>query len=65
MSPSDRCAKFGIPILFAALLNTRETGENGDRYGRRVQTLFIDDLDGGEAGDTVAFRLDGAQYEMT
>ena len=31
---------------------------------RKVQTLLIDDLDGGEAEGTVRFGLDGADYEI-
>jgi hypothetical protein len=31
---------------------------------QRVQTLLIDDLDGGEAEGTVRFGLDGAGYEI-
>jgi hypothetical protein len=31
---------------------------------QRIQTLLIDDLDGGEAAGTVRFGLDGAQYEI-
>jgi hypothetical protein len=31
---------------------------------QRVQTLFIDDLDGGEAEGTVRFGLDGTDYEI-
>ena len=31
---------------------------------QKVQTLFIDDLDGGEADSTVRFGLDGADYEI-
>jgi hypothetical protein len=31
---------------------------------QRVQTLFIDDLDGSEAEGTVRFALDGAEYEI-
>jgi len=31
---------------------------------QRVQTLLIDDLDGGEAERTVRFGLDGAEYEI-
>ena len=30
----------------------------------RIQTLLIDDLDGGEAAGTVRFGLDGAEYEI-
>jgi Lsr2 len=31
---------------------------------QRVQTLLIDDLDGGDAEATVRFGLDGADYEI-
>ena len=31
---------------------------------QRIQTLLIDDLDGGEAGGTVRFGLDGTEYEI-
>ena len=31
---------------------------------QKVQTLFIDDLDGGEADGTVRFGLDGTEYEI-
>ena len=31
---------------------------------QKVQTLLIDDLDGGQADDTVRFGLDGAEYEI-
>jgi hypothetical protein len=31
---------------------------------QRVQTLFIDDIDGGEAEGTVRFELDGSAYEI-
>ncbi len=31
---------------------------------QKIQTLFIDDLDGGEAAGTVSFALDGADYEI-
>jgi len=31
---------------------------------QKVQTLLIDDLDGGEAETTVRFGLDGADYEI-
>ena len=31
---------------------------------QKVQTLLIDDLDGGEAEGTVRFGLDGADYEI-
>jgi hypothetical protein len=31
---------------------------------QRVQTLLIDDIDGGEAAGTVRFGLDGTEYEI-
>lgn len=31
---------------------------------QKVQTLFIDDIDGGEAEGTVRFGLDGMDYEI-
>ena len=31
---------------------------------QKIQTLFIDDLDGSEAEGTVLFGLDGAEYEI-
>jgi hypothetical protein len=31
---------------------------------RKIQTVFIDDLDGGEAEGTVRFGLDGTDYEI-
>ncbi len=31
---------------------------------QKIQTLFIDDLDGSAAEGTVRFGLDGAEYEI-
>ena len=31
---------------------------------QKIQTLFIDDIDGGEADGTVRFALDGSEYEI-
>jgi hypothetical protein len=31
---------------------------------QKVQTLFIDDIDGGEAEGTMRFGLDGIEYEI-
>jgi hypothetical protein len=31
---------------------------------QKIQTLFIDDLDGGDAVGTVRFALDGSDYEI-
>src|SRR2546430_15241422 len=37
---------------------------NGEPVAQKIQTLFIDDLDGSEAEGTVRFGLDGAEYEI-
>ena len=31
---------------------------------QKVQVLLVDDLDGGEASETVSFALDGSNYEI-
>ena len=31
---------------------------------QQIQTLFIDDIDGGEAAGTVRFAVDGVEYEI-
>lgn len=31
---------------------------------QQIQTLFIDDIDGGDAAGTVRFALDGVDYEI-
>lgn len=31
---------------------------------QKIQTLFVDDIDGSEAEGTVRFGLDGAEYEI-
>jgi hypothetical protein len=31
---------------------------------QKIQTLIIDDIDGGEADGTVRFALDGTEYEI-
>jgi hypothetical protein len=37
---------------------------NGAVMAQKIQTLFIDDLDGSEAEGTVRFGLDGVAYEI-
>ncbi len=37
---------------------------NGAAVAQKVQTLFIDDLDGSAAEGTVRFGLDGMEYEI-
>lgn len=48
-------------IVYAQVPNKQE---NGAAMAQKVQTLFIDDLDGSEADGTVRFALDGADYEI-
>jgi len=37
---------------------------NGVHVAQKIQTLFIDDIDGSEAEGTVRFALDGSEYEI-
>jgi nucleoid-associated protein Lsr2 len=39
-------------------------GDYDHFMAQRIQTLLIDDLDGGEAAGTVRFGLDGTEYEI-
>jgi hypothetical protein len=38
--------------------------ENRATVAQKIQTIFIDDLDGGDADGTVRFGLDGTEYEI-
>jgi hypothetical protein len=38
--------------------------ENGDAVAQKIQTVFIDDLDGSDAQGTVRFGLDSIEYEI-
>ena len=38
--------------------------ENGAAVAQKVQTLFVDDIDGSAADGTVRFGLDGTDYEI-
>src|SRR6201986_3183876 len=42
--------------------SSRETEQA--HVAQKIQTLFIDDIDGSEAEGTVRFALDGAEYEI-
>ena len=39
-------------------------GRNTAAMAQKIQTLFIDDLDGSQADGTVRFGLDGTDYEI-
>ena len=49
---------FGWPGLMMRLVR------NGEPVAQKIQTLFIDDLDGSEAEGTIRFGLDGTEYEI-
>jgi len=52
---------YRVSIVYAyALFNEW----NGVHVAQKIQTLFIDDIDGSEAEGTVRFALDGAEYEI-
>src|SRR6185312_2381694 len=42
----------------------RTNEKNGTVMAQKIQTLFVDDLDGSEAEGTVRFGLDGTEYEI-
>jgi hypothetical protein len=50
-----------VVIVYAYALFTEW---NGVHVAQKIQTLFIDDIDGSEAEGTVRFALDGAEYEI-
>jgi hypothetical protein len=50
----------GVYHLFWPLFNER----NGEHVAQKIQTLFIDDIDGSAAEGTVRFALDGTDYEI-
>src|SRR6201997_1379664 len=43
---------------------TKNRERNGASMAQKIQTVFVDDLDGSEAEGTVRFGLDGAEYEI-
>ena len=42
----------------------RDQREESATVAQKIQTLFIDDLDGSSAEGTVRFGLDGVEYEI-
>jgi hypothetical protein len=49
-----------MPLYFAVFIPS----DQENLMAQQIQTLFIDDLDGGEAAGTVRFGLDGTEYEI-
>jgi len=54
--PQDSFIFNGLLTLFSA--------KKGPSMAQKVQVLLVDDLDGGEAEETVSFGIDGATYEI-
>jgi hypothetical protein len=46
------------------LIYLNQLPQDGALMAQRIQTLYIDDLDGGKAEGTVRFGLDGTDYEI-
>jgi Lsr2 len=46
------------------LAQQMKPARKGSIVAQKIQTVFIDDLDGSEAEGTVRFGLDGAEYEI-
>src|SRR5579872_53181 len=49
-------------LIVYAVPQFKERGH--ERMAQKIQTLLVDDLDGGQADDTVRFGLDGVDYEI-
>src|SRR5258708_29346266 len=47
-----------------ARLRQRQRGAVEHSMAQKIQVLFIDDIDGGEAEGTVRFALNGTEYEI-
>ena len=48
----------------AAYTHPKDDQRSEPSMAQRITTLFIDDIDGGEAEGTVHFGLDGTEYEI-
>src|SRR2546430_17257681 len=60
---SYRCGASSAGVKLSTLKH--QIGQtNGAAMAQKVQTLFVDDLDGSEADGTVRFGLDGTDYEI-
>ena len=58
----ERCQR--SPDRAARLSQAPRPPSEHPRPMARIQILFVDDLDGREAENTVRFGLDGAEYEI-
>src|SRR5215467_1292274 len=60
-----RRGSYAFAGLRLSTLMHRINDRNGEAVmAQKVQTLFVDDLDGSEAEGTVRFGLDGTDYEI-
>ncbi len=63
-------SRVGVPVQLRACAaclaydGVPVTVRNGAAVAQKVQTLFIDDLDGSAADGTVRFGLDSTEYEI-
>ncbi len=53
-----------LSVRFVARRSGVTTELKVNRMAQKVQVLLVDDLDGGEADETVSFALDGTTYEI-
>lgn len=53
-----------LSVRFAARRSGVTTELKANHMAQKVQVLLVDDLDGGEADETVSFALDGTTYEI-
>jgi Lsr2 len=56
-------AWFELPTGYA-VSQIRQTTHGVCGMAQKIQTLFVDDIDGGAAEGTVRFALDGTDYEI-
>lgn len=57
-------APYSAALMIYAVYSMVKPPGTETGMAQRIQTYFIDDLDGSEAEGTVRFGLDGAQYEI-
>src|SRR5690349_24439970 len=59
-----RCGYASAGLLLSTLTHRIDDPNGVAVMAQKVQTLFVDDLDGSEAEGTVRFGLDGTDYEI-
>jgi hypothetical protein len=50
--------------IWIAYADTADQSKERAAMAQKVQTLYVDDLDGSEADGTIRFGLDGTEYEI-